>query len=150
MMVLLGVVTFVPLAAVAPRQNKRTWDNLKQLAPNEQVRIVLNDARPYKGEFQSVSEATILVRVATGVQTFARENVLRVLTKGMSRPRRNALIGAVVGFGAGTAVIAGACLCADCRGPVAPILGATVGAPVGALVGFVMPTGGWHEVYRGR
>jgi hypothetical protein len=148
--VLLGVVTFVPLAAAAPRQDKGNWDNLKQLTPNEQVRVVLNDAKSYRGEFQSVTEGSIVVRVATGVQMFGRENVLRVSTKGASHLRRNVLIGAAVGFGAGTAIIAVLCLSVNCRGPVAPILGATVGAPVGALVGFVMPTGGWHDVYRAR
>jgi hypothetical protein len=148
--VLLGVMTFVPPATAAPRQDKRNWDNLKQLAPNEQVRIVLNDAKSYRGEFQSVSERAIVVRVATGIQTFARENVLRVSTRGASHTRRNALIGTAVGFGAGTAIVAVACLSDDCKGAVAPILGATVGAPVGALVGFVMPTGGWHDVYRVR
>ena len=146
--VLLGVVTFVPLAAAAPRQDKGNWDNLKQLAPNEQVRVVLNDAKSYRGEFQSVTEGSIVVRVATGVQSFAKENVLRVSTKGTSHTRRNALIGAAVGFGAGTAIIAAACMSDDCKGAVAPILGATLGAPLGALVGFVIPTGGWHDVYR--
>ena len=150
LIVLLGVVSFVPLAAAAPRQDKRNWDNLKQLAPNEQVRIVLSDAKSYLGEFQSVSDGAIVVRVVTGVQTFAREDVLRVSTKGASHLRRNALIGAAAGFGAGTAIVALACLSAQCKGPVAPILGASVGAPVGALVGFVMPTGGWHDVYRAR
>jgi hypothetical protein len=148
--VLLGMVTFAPPAAAAPPQDKRNWDNLKQLAPNEQVRIVLNDARSYRGEFQSVSEGAIVVRLATGAQSFAKENVLRVSTKGASHTRRNALIGAAVGFGAGTAIVAVACLSNDCKGAVAPILGATAGAPVGALVGFVIPTGGWRDVYRAR
>jgi hypothetical protein len=148
--VLLGVMIYVPLAAAAPRQDKRNWDNLKQLTANEQVRIVLNDAKSYRGEFRSFTEGAIVVLVATGVQTFAQENVLRVSAKGASHLRRNALIGAVVGFGAGTAVIAVSCLSTDCRGPVAPILGATVGAPIGALVGFVVPTGCWHDVYRAR
>jgi len=111
---------------------------------------VLNDAKSYRGEFRSVSEGAIEVRVATGIQTFAQENVLRVSAKGASHLRRNALIGAVVGFGAGTAVIAVSCLSTDCKGSVSAILGATVGAPIGALVGFVMPTGGWHDVYRAR
>jgi hypothetical protein len=149
-MLLLGVVTFVPLAAATPRQDKRNWENLTQLAPNEQIRIVLRDAKAYRGEFQSVTEEAIVVRLVTGVQTFAREKVLRVSTKGVSHVGRNVLIGTAVGFGAGTAAVALLCLSTECNGPVAPILGATVGAPVGALVGFVMPTGGWHDVYRGR
>jgi hypothetical protein len=147
---LLGAVTFLPLAVAAPRQDERSWENLKQLAPNEQVRIVLNEAKSYRGEFQGVSDGAIVVRVATGIRTFVKENVLRVSTKGAAHLRRNVLIWAAVGFGAGTTIVAVACLSNDCKGAVAPILGATVGAPVGALVGFVMPTGGWHDVYRAR
>jgi len=147
---LLAIVSFAPLAAAVPREDKRNWDNLKQLAPNQQVRIVLNDAKSYRGDFQSVSDGAVVVRVATGVQSFAKENVLRVSTNGASHPGRNALIGAVVGFGAGTAIVAAACASDDCRGAVAPILGATAGTPAGALVGFLIPTGGWHDVYRAR
>lgn len=149
-------ILFVTLAtsslfgAAGPKQDKTNWDNLKQLAPNEQIRIVLNDAKAYRGEFQSVSDEAIVVRVTPGLQTFPRNTVLRVSTKGQAHLGRNALIGAAIGAGTGAAAVAATCQTTECKGPVEAIVGVTVGAPLGALVGFVMPTGGWHDVYRAR
>ena len=145
-----GLTTIALFGAGGPRQDKTNWDNLKPLAPNEQIRIVLNDAKSYRGEFRSVSDEAIVVRLATGEQTFSRESVLRVSTRGPSHVGRNALIGAGIGAVAGAATIAGICQTTYCKGPVEAIVGVTIGAPLGALVGFVMPTGGWHDVYRRR
>ncbi len=145
-----GLATFSLFGAAGPKQDKTNWDNLKQLAPNEQIHIVLNDAKAYRGEFRSVSDEAIVVRVTTGLQTFPRNTVLRVSTKGQAHPGRNALIGAGIGAAAGAATIAGICQTTNCKGPVEAIVGVTVGAPLGALVGFVMPTGGWQDVYRAR
>lgn len=145
---ILVLTAALPLVPAEPKPEKANWDNLKQLAPNEQIRIVLNDAKSYRGEFDSVNNEAIVVRVATGIQTFARENVLRVSTRGVPHQGRNALIGAAIGAGAGVATMAGICQTTECKGHVEVILGVTAGAPLGALVGFVMPTGGWHDVYR--
>lgn len=145
-----GLTTFSLFGAAGPKQDKTNWDNLKQLAPNEQIRIVLNDAKSYRGEFQSVSDEAIVVRTAAGEQTFSRESVLRISTRGPSHAGRNALIGAGIGAAAGAATIAGICQTSYCKGPVEATVGVTIGAPLGALVGFVMPTGGWHDVYRAR
>jgi hypothetical protein len=138
------------LGAAARQADRANWDNLKQLALNEQIQIVLNDAKSYRGELQSVSNEVIVVRLATGIQAIARDKVLRVSTKGASHRGRNALIGAAIGAGAGAATIAGGCQTTACKGPVEAIIGVTVGAPLGALVGFVMPTGGWRDAYRAR
>ena len=40
-----GLTTISLFGAAGPRQDKPNWDNLKQLAPNEQIRIVLNAAK---------------------------------------------------------------------------------------------------------
>jgi hypothetical protein len=145
-----GLTTISLFGAAGPRQDKTNWDNLKQLAPNEQIRIVLNAAKSYRGGFPSVSDEVIVVRLATGEKTFSRESVLRVSTRGPSHAGRKALIGTGIGAAVGAATIAGICQTSSCKGPVEAIVGVTIGAPLGALVGFVMPTGGWHDVYRAR
>jgi hypothetical protein len=138
----------VPAFALA-QSAKDSWDNLKQLASGQQIQIVLNDAKSYSGQFQSVSDDGIVLRLGKDSQTFKRQSVLRVSTKGASHRARNALIGAGVGAGVGAAGF-GACNYREvipCGGTGAAS-GAVILAPVGAVVGVVMPTGGWHDIYR--
>ena len=90
----------VPAFALA-QSAKDSWDNLKQLASGQQIQIVLNDAKSYSGQFQSVSDDGIVLRLGKDSQTFKRQSVLRVSTKGASHRARNALIGAGVGAGSG-------------------------------------------------
>ena len=128
------------------QSSQNNWDNLKQLAPGQQIRIVLNDAKSYEAKFQSVTDDAVVVRLATGEQTFPRQSVLRVSTKHRSHRVRNALIGAGAGVATALAVDAG---CKDCT--TGTWAGDTVGLGVlGALVGALVPTGRWHDVYRAR
>jgi hypothetical protein len=139
------------LFGAGPGADKKNWDNLKQLAPHEQIQIVLNDFKTYRGEFQSVSDEAVAVRVATGEQTFPRSDILRVSAKSKGRGHRNAWIGAGVGAGLGVVAVA-----MDCRNdrpgcsPEGVALGVPIGAGLGAFVGALVPSGGWHDVYRAR
>ena len=99
------LITGVPLRAADNRNAVSNWDNLKQLAPGDNLRIVLNDAKSYGAKLDSVNDNVIVVRLARGEQTFRKETVLRVSTKGQSHRGRNALIG--LAAGAGTGVIVG-------------------------------------------
>ena len=133
------------------------WDDLKQLAQGQQIRIVLNDAKSYTGQFQSVTDAGIVVRLATGDQAFERQSVLRVSAQGKSHRGRNALIGLAVGTGAGIIVgVAspelgqGKCAQGSCVNAASIALPGVVGAVVGAGLGTAIPTHGWHDVYRAR
>jgi hypothetical protein len=132
--------------------SQSNWGNLKQVVPGQQIRIVLNDAKSYTGQFQSASDEGLVVSTGGTDQTFERQNVLRVSTKGASHRGRNALIGAGIGGGFGAAV-GGA---SDPKQEVLPggavaaaALGVVFGA-TGAVVGAVIPTGRWHDVYRAR
>jgi hypothetical protein len=129
---------------------QNNWDNLKRLAPGDDIRIVLNDAKSYRAKFQSASDAAIVVRLVTGEQTFTRENVLRVSTRGQSHRLRNAALGAGIGVGLGFAVAAGT----SRNDSEAQAIGYAVIPPfmgaAGAGVGAFLPTGGWHDVYRAR
>lgn len=151
---LLLVPRFGPAKGTEDRAN---WVNLKELAPGDRIRIVLNDAKSYPGQFQSVSGEAIVVRLATGEQAFPRETVLRVSTKGQSHRGRNALIGLAAGTGAGVIVgVAspelgqGKCAQGSCVNAESVSIGGIVGALLGAGIGAALPTGGWHDVYRAR
>ena len=137
------------------QSSQNNWDDLKQLAPGQQIRIVLNDAKSYKAEFQSVTGEAVVVRLATGDQTFERQTVLRVSTQSKSHRGRNALIGLAVGTGAGLIVGAaspelgqGTCGQGSCVNAASVALPGAAGAVVGAVIGAVIPTGRWHDVYR--
>lgn len=142
-----------------------SWDNLKSLTPGQEIRVVMNNVKSYQGEFESLSDDGITLRQAVGQQTLARKDVLRVSRKGQNHRTRNAVNGAVVGAGVGLGgglaadhVIWSHANCTEgpafgCGYPPNPhwgIIGTPVVALAGTVVGAVMPTGGWHEIYRAR
>jgi hypothetical protein len=142
---ILGLMMGVQVAVAEPRPEKANWDNVKQLLPGEEIRVVLNDAKSYRGLLQTVTDQAIVVRLATGDQTFARENILRVSAKGEPHRGRNAALGALIGMGAGAAAFG-----AGYQDGYAALAGLVPGGGIGAIVGAVLPSGGWHEVYRAR
>jgi hypothetical protein len=158
-----AAVTGMPLHAADRQAANASWGNLKTLRPGQEIRVVLNDVKSYQGEFQALSDDGITLRQAAGEQTLARQDILRVSSKAQKHRWRNALIGTAVGAGAGLGIGAAADHSSNnskcggtgfCFGGMFPNLGKEVLTPVGALagavVGAVMPTGGWHDVYRAR
>ena len=154
MVSLLGMIVAVPLWAGAPPRDKANWDNLKQLAPGQEIiQVVLHDAKSYQGLFQNVSDQAMVVRLATGDQIFPRESILRVSSKGRSHRGRNAGIGAAIGVGVGAALSSAfAHYASNEGGNSAAYAGGAVAVftGIGAGVGAALPTGGWHDVYRAR
>ena len=143
----LSLLLLVPGFSLA-QSSQNNWDNLRELTPGQQVRIVLNDAKSYEGKFQGLSDDAIVVRLKTEDQTFERQNVLRVSRKRRPHRGRNALIGA--GAGVVTLLTYDATGCQDCN-QATKIGDTAVGALLGAAVGALVPTGvGWHDLYRAR
>ena len=132
------------------QSSQNNWDNLKRLAPGDDIRIVLNDKKSYKAEFQSVTDEAVVVRLAAGDQAFDRQSVLRVSTQGKSHRLKNAALGTAIGVGLG-AILAASTSRNDSEAQaigwvVIPPLTGAAGAGVGAF----LPTGGWHDVFRAR
>ena len=151
-----ALLLLLPASAFA-QASQSNWDNLKELAPGQQIEIVLNDAKGYKAEFQSVSDDAIVVRLKTGDQTLERQTILRISTQGRSHRRRNVLIGLAAGTGAGIIVgVAspelgqGKCPQGSCIDAGTASLTGAAGAAAGAVLGAAIPTGRWHDVYRAR
>jgi hypothetical protein len=140
-----------------------SWDNLKSLAPGQEIMVVMNDVKSHQGKFESLSDSGITLRQKKGELTLAPKGVFRVSKMvGHNHMTRNAVAGMVVG--ATTGVVIGlkhyyryrnCTLGPDfaCGYPnnlhllewLTP-----VGGLGGAIVGGFLPTGGWHDVYRAR
>jgi hypothetical protein len=140
---ILGLMMGIQLGAARPRPEKANWDNVKQLLPGDEVKVVLKDAKPRRGLLQTVTDGDLVLRLATGDQTFARQNILRVSSKGQSHRGRNAAEGAAIG-----ALGVGAAISIAAANPLGMLAGAFLGGGPGALIGAVLPTGGWHDIYR--
>jgi hypothetical protein len=152
----LGIATSLALGGDDPAKNQANWDKLKQLLAGEEIQVVQNDAKSTRGNFHSVTDEAIVVSTAAGEQTINRQSVLRVSSQGKGHRTRNALIGAGVGAGAGAGIGAaiggcgqGAACIGATKGEIIGVL-TGLGALGGAIVGAVLPSGGWHEVYRAR
>jgi hypothetical protein len=141
--------------ALLPAQSA-DWSAVQALRPGERVRVETTP-RPISGQFQSASEDRIVLRAGGSEQSVERSRVTGVAVRKPGHRKRNALLGLGVGVAAGLGIGAAArnhSCTGFCIQPVsnAVILGAgaTAGGLAGVVVGAVLPTGGWRDVYFSR
>ncbi len=143
--------TFGATAGSPLRAANSRWENLRILRPGRQIRVVLNDAKFCQGEFLALNDEGITLRQATGGQTYARKDVLRVYSKKESHRVRNLVIGLDIGVTlAVLAVKANSSSWFENTGMRDIGWVWPVGLGVFGGIGAAMPTGGWHEVYRAQ
>ncbi len=147
---------FAGLAGNAPAQQQASterWATLIQLAPGTEIRVALSGGRTVRGYLQKVTSDSLAINAATGQETLLRAEIGKVQLKRQGRRWRNTLIGFLIGTGGGLAV--GAIVDHKTGGSfdLLPNAGKEIFTPLGAIVGTVVgvaiPTGGWHEIYRG-
>jgi hypothetical protein len=129
------------------------WNNLRQLSSGQQIRVVLNGKKPFKSQFQSLTDDAIVIHANGADQTVSRASVRGIFSRRPEHRGRHALIGAAIGAGAGLG--AGAAIDNDCssqsivctgnkgKAILAPVFGV-----IGAGIGAALPAGGWQEIYR--
>ena len=137
-------------ATVAAQTNASSWNTVEALAAGTDVRI-LNGSRTVSGKIEGVTDETIVVNSGKGQETFKQQDVMRVSVKKTGHRMRNALIG--LGVGAGVGVGVGAAADANCTGlcfggNFGKAIFTPLGAVAGVLVGALIPTGGWREIYK--
>jgi hypothetical protein len=134
---------------------KSDWSNLKQIAAGRAIKVAVKGGTSSQGEFQSATEDALVVRVAGGDRSIARDTVQRVSLKRNGHRGKHALIGAAIGASAGLG--AGIAIDNDCS-PNSIICTGNKGkailtpgfAVIGAGIGALLPAGGWREIYRAR
>jgi hypothetical protein len=147
-----AAVLLLLVATVAAQTSASNWNAVRALPAGTDVRI-RTGSRTVSGRIDRISDDTLVLNSERGQEVFKPQEVARVSVRGGSHRRRNVLIGLGIGAGGGLALgaaAAGTCSGTICggHGPavVAGVAGA--GALVGTLIGAVIPTGGWREIYK--
>lgn len=141
------ILTIAVLPGFAFPQTNEHWRDVERLKPGTRIDVIHGNLARTSGAIDHVTAEGITLRLASGDSFIARAAVKRVSTVSMTRKRR-ALIGTAVGGGAMAIVslIAARSGDYDLRHDyvvgAATVLGAGIGAGVGAL------TGGPRTIYR--
>ena len=130
-------------ATYAQEVKRGSWEEVSALAMGAGVRVVRDDRSTVAGRVAMVSADAIGVNSKSGITSVPRAEVFKVSVKrrGSSRAQYAAL-GAVIGGGAGGAILGGYAAARQKPGAetgvpeLLAMFGATVGAGLGAVIGF--------------
>jgi hypothetical protein len=135
----------------AARTNAADWDAVKALTVGTPVQISAG-SRTASGKIGRTSDDVVVVTSGKGEEMFDRQQVSVVSVKKPGHRGRNALIGLAAGAGAGLGIGIATRARPDQLKVISNgtfVVGITAaGALAGTIVGFVIPTGGWREIYR--
>jgi hypothetical protein len=159
---LLSPLLVLALTPALTAQSRTNWDGVKQLTAGQEIRVVLTDGVEVRGVFLSATDDALMFATYKSQEMLSRIMVGKISSRGKTHRLRNALIG--LGAGAGGGLTLGAVIDADscknpnvffgCFQPAGPNIGKEVFTPLGALVGGIvgalLPTGGWRDVYRAK
>jgi hypothetical protein len=118
---------------------KGDWQKVMALPPGTRVHVLRIDLKEISGRVETVSAGTIGISSKSSLVSVARTDVRRVSTRRpMSRRVKHAVVGSVIGAGAGMpiGVGAGAALGSGFS-PQAMALGLLIGAAVGVPLGLL-------------
>jgi len=145
-----GVLAFIA-TTLAAQTNVADWNTVKALTTGTQIRITVGSST-VRGEIDRTTDDALVVTTGKGQEMFDRQEVSVVSVKKPSHRKRNTLIGLAAGTGAGLGIGIAARPSAGQLEVITPgviTAGFTgAGAIAGTLVGVLIPTGGWREVYK--
>jgi hypothetical protein len=142
------LLLLICVLGTAVGQNRDDWQSVARLQPGDRIRLSLKTG-PVEGPFQNWTPQ----QVTAGTVTARKEDVLKIERYRPHSRGKAAAIGALIGFGGGFAVGAGAFGCnhtqfGPCisRGAGGAILGG-VGAIIGAGIGAMLPRPSRDVIY---
>jgi hypothetical protein len=128
---------------------------LKQVVLGQTIKVIATDGKSSQGNFQSVGDDVLVLRLAGGDRSFPRDTVRRISIKSNGGRVKHALIGAAIGAGGGLG--AGIAIDNDCSrtsivctGNKGKAILTPAFALLGAGIGALLPAGDWREIYRSR
>lgn len=151
------VLTFLfcalTLAAQSPDAN---WDILKGLSSGAEIRVIRTPSGSVSGAFRSATADSLVIATSKGEESVARTQIARVSVKKQGHRGRHTLIG--LGIGASAGLIIGAVtdarsgcsgqgFCLDFLPNGGKEIFTPLGGIVGAIIGALMPSGGWRDIY---
>jgi hypothetical protein len=129
------------------------WNNLAALAGAAEVRVQFSGSHAVRGRVENVTADSLTMDAGSGQETFMRQQIIRVSVKQKARRGRNTILGLAIGAGLGGAL--GGATASECSGSICGGYGAAAiasgigaGAAIAAIIGVLVPAGGWREVYR--
>ena len=134
----------------------RDWSSLGSgpgLSAGAEIEARTTGNQRIRGQFKAADNDVLVIDTASGEQRLTRATVSRVSVKTRNHRLRNTLLG--FGIGGVSGLTGGAIADARCTGkciegnfPLGKVVFTPFGALIGAIIGVVVPTGGWREVYR--
>ena len=147
----LGLLLAVLSPTLAAQTNVADWNAVKALTVGTEVRITAG-SRSIRGEIERTTDDVLVVTARKGQEMFERQQVSVVSIKKAGHRKRNTLIGLAAGAGGGLAIgIAARAKPGQWEfisNDVVTVGFVAAGAIVGTVVGVIIPTGGWREVYK--
>lgn len=126
------------------------WNRVERLQPGQNIEVVDDKMRSYRGEFGVAGADEMSLQTANGPLILKREAVMRVTLRENSKRLRNALIGAAIGGGAGIAL--GAIVDKRFSNEGRAGMGYAICAPLGAGLGAGLGAAshGFETIYRAK
>ena len=147
----LGVLLVFVATSLAAQTNATDWNTVKALTTGTQVRISAG-ARTVRGEIERTTDDVLVMTSRKGQEMFDREQISSVSVRKPSHRKRNTLIGLGVGAGAGLAIGIATRPSSgqwEIISPDVVVAGLVAAGEIGGtLVGVILPSGGWREVYK--
>jgi hypothetical protein len=127
------------------------WESVQALPPGIVSRVRLTGDELVQGQLGSVSDDRVVLYLKDAQRMLSRREIAQLSVKKKGHRARNALLGFGIGALGGLAVGAAADARRGHPGFVSDkALCTPLGAIGGAIVGAVLPTGGWRTVYERR
>ena len=147
----LGTMLALVAMNTAAQTDLRNWSTVEALTTGIEVRITAG-SRTVRGKIDRITDDALTMTSGKSQGTFDRQQISVVSVKKPGHRKRNALIGLGAGTGAGLGIgIAARSKPGQLQlvpnGAVVAVF-TVAGALVGTVVGVVIPTGGWREIYQ--
>jgi hypothetical protein len=138
-------------ALVATSAAAQTWGDVAALVAGTEVRVVAG-SKTVSGKVDRVTDSVLTLAAKKAPGNFNRTDISTVSVRKPGHRVRNVLIGVGAGVGIGLAIGLATKAKPDQLHivPNSAVVGATtgVGAIAGVIVGALIPTGGWREIYK--